>query len=385
MGKIRRVMRCYNCGAVLQSTDTQEIGYIKNDLLVSAENEGRVIYCDNCYEKMKAINTGMLEVDSDGEILKILDDAVATDALIIWVIDLFSFNGVINSDIVKKVKNLDVIVLATHLDIFPKRVKQEQLIEFVQARFKEVGITPKVVRLIGNTEKIDASLMLAKLNEYRKGHDVYMIGTIASGKTSIINKMLKGYKNKSKRTVKTEFYPGTGIKVLEVPLSNSSFFYELPGFSLNTSVLGKVEKEVKAIITPKKEIEMQRVVLDQGEVLAVGSLGAFILSQGKSTSFHFYGAEGIELKKLHHNDLDEFFHKNSIKRSYRPVSNRFSSFQDYDVFEYTMENDGHDHDIAITGLGWVRFEGKGQIVRVVCPKGAAIKETLSKIKGRRHQ
>ena len=44
-----------------------------------------------------------------------------------------------------------------------------------------------------------------------------------------------------------------------------------------------------------------------------------------------------------------------------------------------MEKDGKEHDIAVTGLGWVRFEGRGQIVRVVSPKGTAIKETLSKI------
>ena len=44
-----------------------------------------------------------------------------------------------------------------------------------------------------------------------------------------------------------------------------------------------------------------------------------------------------------------------------------------------MEKDGEEHDIAVSGLGWVRFEGRGQVVRVVCPRGVAIKETLSKI------
>ena len=52
---------------------------------------------------------------------------------------------------------------------------------------------------------------------------------------------------------------------------------------------------------------------------------------------------------------------------------------DYDVFEYDMEKDGQEHDIAVTGLGWVRFEGRGQVVRVTFPRGVAIKETLSKM------
>ena len=379
MGKIRRVLRCYCCGAVLQSNKKTETGFIEKELLESSDAGDRVLYCHNCYEKMKAINTGMLETDTDEEILKILDDAVASDSVIIWVVDLFAFNGTLNPEVVKKIKKLKIVVLGTKFDLFPKRVEPETIAEFVRTRFEEVGINPISVKLFGDTENINPEELLKRLDEIRQGHDVYMIGSLASGKTSIINRMLKGYTNKSKRTIASATYPGTSVKVLEIPLSNSSFCYELPGFSLNTSVLGKVEKEVKSVIIPKKEIKMQRLVLDEDECLVVGSLAAFTLVKGKSTSFHFYGAEGVELKKLKVRKLSLFFRENIIKRSYRPVSERYYAFTDYDVFEYDMEKDGLQHDIAITGLGWVRFEGKGQVIRVTFPRGVAVKETLSKI------
>ena len=77
--------------------------------------------------------------------------------------------------------------------------------------------------------------------------------------------------------------------------------------------------------------------------------------------------------------IDAFFQENVTKRSYRPVSERYSFFTDYDVFEYQMEADNKEHDIAITGLGWVRFTGRGQVIRIISPRGVAIKETLSKI------
>ena len=379
MGKIRRVMRCFNCGAVLQSENRSEAGFLEKEYFEVEDAESKVIYCHNCYEKMKAVNTGMLEADADDEILRILDDARATDALIVWVVDLFAFNGTLNPEIVKKVKNLKVLVVGTKLDLFGKRVEPEVLVSFIENRFKEVGINPIGVNVVGNTEKLVPEEIFKKMDELRQGHDVYLIGSLASGKTSIINRMLKGYKNKSKRNISSEYYPGTGVKVLEVPLSNSSSLYEVPGFSLNTSVLGKVEKEVKAIITPKKEIKMQKLVLDEGDAMAVGSLAAFIMIKGRISTFHFYGAEGIEVKRLKGNKVDSFFRENGIKRTYRPVSDRYSSFIDYDVFEYTMDKDGQEHDIAVTGLGWVSFEGRGQIVRVICPKGVAIKETLAKM------
>ena len=379
MGKVRRVLRCYCCGAVLQSEKKGETGFIEKELLKGEDVDNRVLYCHNCYEKMKAINTGMLELDTDEEILKILDDAIATDALIIWVVDLFNFNGTVNPDVVKKVKKLKVIVLGTKFDLFPRRIKPEVMQQFLRDRFNEVGIKPVAIRLFGNTENIDPEELLERLDSYRQGHDAYMIGSLASGKTSIINRMLKGYTNKSRRQIKTEEYPGTSVKVLEIPLTNSAFFYELPGFSLNTSVLGKVEKEVKSIVIPKKEIKMQRLILDEGDTMCIGSLAAFTMVKGKISTFHFYGAEGVEVKKVKADRLNFFLRENVVKRTVRPVSERYYAFTDYDVFEYDMEKDGKEHDIAITGLGWVRFEGKGQVVRVTFPRGVAIKETLSKI------
>ena len=101
--------------------------------------------------------------------------------------------------------------------------------------------------------------------------------------------------------------------------------------------------------------------------------------KGKPTSFYFYGSELCEVRKMKYQKIDAFFQENVLKRSYRPVSEKYSFFTDYDVFEYQMEADNKEHDIAVTGLGWVRFTGRGQVIRIISPRGVAIKETLSKI------
>ena len=80
-----------------------------------------------------------------------------------------------------------------------------------------------------------------------------MIGNFNSGKTTFVNKLLKNFENKTKWPIKTEAYPGTNTDVLEIPLSNSSFFYLLPDLSNNTSVLSKVEKDVQRQSYPAQE------------------------------------------------------------------------------------------------------------------------------------
>lgn len=379
MGKQSRVLRCYHCGAILQCENENEKGYIIPESLHRA-TPIQIIYCDRCFETMKAFNNSELEQKVDQEVLKILDDAFATDALIIWVVDLFSFNGTLNSEIAKKVKKLNVIVVGNKRDLFPLNVKDESLVEYLNVTFNAYGIKPKSVRLLGATNKIDSKELIDSVNAARKGHDVYMIGNSTSGKTSIINRAMKGFENKTSRQIKTITYPGTSVNVLEIPLSRSSFFYELPGISQTTSATGKLEKDVVRQIVPKKMVKVITRTMSAGDALMVGSLAAFEIIKGKTTNYRFYSAEGVETRKVQSKKLDDYINENNIRRFARPVSERLVSFLDYDMFEYAMENDKKWHDIAIEGLGWLSFIAQGQMIRVRLPKGVALKESIAKIK-----
>lgn len=379
MGKIKRVLRCYNCGAVLQSKNEEERGYVNAKLLDSSRDD-LVIYCQKCFDKMKVINSGALEQTIDNETFQILDDAKASDAIIVWVIDLFSFNGTFPMELIKKIKKLEVSVIATKRDLFSKSISDETFIRFINERFEEVGIKPVSIKLLGTNDVITVKDLLEKDGQVRKGHDIYMIGSKNSGKTVLISKLLKTYKNKTKWNIKTDPYPGTSLKVLSIPLTNSTFLYELPGLSLTTSVLGKVEKDIVKLITPKKHIVDFTRPMIEGDYLVVGSLAAFGLEQGKPTSFRFFSAEGVETKKMRWKYVEDFLVENSKKVVSRPASDHFTNFKDFDLFEYVMEDDGQKHDIAIRGLGWISFTGRGQTIRVMAPRGTAIKESLSKIR-----
>ena len=134
------------------------------------------------------------------------------------------------------------------------------------------------------------------------------------------------------------------------------------------------------MITPKKKAVATSHTLRKGTSFVAGSLAAFQLYKGKLTTFKFYHAEGVETKSIGTKGFDAFLYENSKKVSVRPASDHFTNFKDFDLFEYDMENDGKMHDISITGLGWITFEGKGQTIRVALPRGVAVKESLAKIR-----
>lgn len=374
-----RVRRCFHCGAILQTKAPKEPGYILESTIANNKPDA-LLYCNRCYSKIKALNYSELDQNIDDDIKKILKDALATDALIVWVVDLFTFNGILNPTVAKIAKKLNVVVLGTKKDLFPRVVKNETLLNFVSNSFNENGIQPIAIHLFGHESDIDPKDLLDKLNELRRGHDVYMVGASTSGKTTIISKILTVFENKSKWAIKQEVYPDTKAKILEIPLSNSSFLYELPGFALSTSCVSKVEKEVAKILIPKKEIKVTIRTMMKGDTLMVGNLAQLSEFKGKATAVRLYAAEGVEIRKVKTSQVPEAEHENERKRNIRPYSENFSDFGDYDVFEYEMENDGKFHDISIDGLGWFTFVAKGQIFRVTLPKGVALKEHLSKVR-----
>ena len=379
MGKAIRVRRCFSCGAVLQTTNSKEKGFI-NKSIIENNKPDAILYCNRCYDKVKAINYSQLEDTVDNQIIKVLKDAVATDALIVWVVDLFTFNGSINLAIAKTIHKLNVVVVGTKRDLFSKSIPDSSFERYITESFKEAGINPYKVSIVGHESKIDGDKMFASLNEMRKGHDVYMIGTVYSGKTSIINKALKSFKNKSVWNISAEEYQGTKIKVLEIPLSNSSFFYELPGLGLETSLLSKLDNDSMKYIVPKKKVSISSRMLGKGDAIIVGNLVSFSLIKGKTTTVKLYSAEGVEVKKTKDDKITESFQEILRSRKLRPVCDNLLSFADYDMFDYEMENDNKVHDISINGLGWFSFVAKGQVIRIQLPKGVEIKEMLGKVR-----
>ncbi len=379
MGHAQRLFRCHRCGVVLQSEDPEAEGYIPASVLSREALSTHVLYCQKCFDTMEGLNASELDLSVDQGILTMLDDAVATDACIIWIVNLFTFSGILSNAVVEKVKHLRVAVVGTKSDLFKGKDMSEHFAAFLDARFREAGIVPEAVKIIGKNDKHDAHDFINFVNEFRQGRDIYMIGEDGSGKTTLINRCLLAYENNSDWTIKREIFPGTDEMVLEIPLSNSNFLYELPGLSRNHSVLSKVEKDVQRVITPKSEVKVTVKNLKPGDCLMIGGLAAFILYEGKETSVRVYTAEGVDVKVVPYSKFESVFNKNLRTGECRPVSDNLTDFTHFDLFEYKMEDDWNKHDIAIEGLCWVTFVAMGQTVRVRLPHQSAVKEAISRL------
>ena len=156
MSKLNIVRRCYNCGAILQTDDKEAEGYVSPEVIKNTN--ALVVFCDSCYAKQR-YNFSKHELACSDEYLSMLKDARASDALIVCVIDLFSFEAGFPKDVVDIISNNPVLVIANKRDLLPADADDQKLKEYVAHRFRvsKISVEANDVVLTSLTGMADIS------------------------------------------------------------------------------------------------------------------------------------------------------------------------------------------------------------------------------------
>lgn len=374
MSKLNMIRKCYCCGFILQDTDPEKDGYIDPKDL---ESNSRIMFCDRCFKK-ETVDLMPNEIVISDAFKTILADAHATDALIVYVLDLFSFEASFSKQVTKYLVGRKVLVVATKRDLLPKEVDDNILKEDVAHRLKMEKIKVNDIILTGVSTADHVKEVIEKINELRLGHDVYLIGGVGAGKTFLINSILKNYKNPSNRPIKTMEYPGTSLNVIQIPLDKNSTLYDTGGLSITNSIIEHVEKDIHKYITPTREIKEESCKMMPDVSLFVGGIARFDFVKGPATEVFYYFSRKIDVKRISSHRIDALFEKNLNKKKLVPCSECLKSIADFNTYEIEIkEKEGRD--IGIQGLGWISFFGNEQTIRVNVPKGVGVYSCRAKI------
>ena len=377
MSKLNIVRRCHNCGVILQADNPKEEGYISPDIL---ENTGaRVLFCNKCFEESRYNFVPRTPKISD-EFLSMMQDAEASDALIVYVVDLFSFENSFVPEVTEIIEGLNILIIANKRDLLPKACKDEELREYVahRARNAHFKVTRDDVMLTSLTSLGDSSAIIEEIEKRRKRHDVYIVGATGSGKTQLISSFLHSFNNTSNRAITSSNYPGTSLRVLQIPLDTSSYIYETPGISLDNTIGAKLDLEGIQAITPSTAVKARSITMDKGDSLLIGGVARIELRVGEKQEVKAYFAHDVTLVKARVHVEDTFFRK-AASGALVPASKTLKTPSDFDAFDLSVEETG-PRDIGIAGLGWVCFQGNAQTWRIFTPKNVAIYTTRAKVK-----
>lgn len=379
MSQFNVVRRCYGCGAALQSEDPKEKGYIGKELLDNSPL-GAPLFCEECW-KTTRYNSVPSGATASPDFLSMLRDAKASDALIVYVVNVFSFECSFIPEVNEILEGLKVLVIANKRDLLPKKADDDELRSYVARYFRKAKLSVRKddVCLLSLRSAMDVSDAVKKIEEARKGHDVYVIGAAGAGKTVFVNAYLRSYANRSNRPVSIAKYPRTSLDVMTIPLDSSSSLFDTPGTSAENSVLSKVGPLQLHGIVPQTEIKPRVYSLGEKERLLFGQgLAMVTLTKGKRTSLVVYCSNEMPLSKRLGTKLEDAFFK-----IVRQVGNmpREISPSDFDAFDIDIEETGQ-RDIGIEGLGWFSFKASGQSFRLYVRKGVSLYTGTPKIKAK---
>ena len=358
---------CFGCGVRLQTQEPKKRGYIPQNVLA---HNGPVL-CQRCFKIQHYAEDKNSEVFDKEGFLKILDKAKIENAIVVYVVDLFSFEASFIPEINERLANMDVVLVGNKRDILPKAIDDEKLKAYVMNRAENMHINVIDIGVTSASKNYNIDNFINALMSFRHGGNIYFVGAASAGKSSLINTLLKNYSNESSNFITTSPYPGTTINVIEIPIDETSFIYDTPGLTVYNSMLTAVDKNVINLITPKTEIKPKTYQLESMQSLLLGGLAYVDFVEGPKSSFTVYASNMVQVSRSRTQRAAEVFDTFIRTKQIKPTSSTIVSHKDLVAHTFIIP-ENKKYDIGITGYGWISTVGKGQKIVVHAPKNVSV-------------
>lgn len=361
-----KMHRCSSCGAILQTTDPTRNGFISPDRLENGPESG---ICDRCY-KLSHFNVSN-DKNYTPDYLKIVQKAKEKEALVVYVLDLFAFEGSIIPNLGKELPS-NVLVLLNKRDVLPKETNDKELENNARRRLAIEHIDPIDIIILSSAKNLNVDNLFNILNQHRKGKDVFFIGASKVGKSSIINTILRQYKNETNRVISTTHIPDTNLDVMEIPLDDVSSIYDTPGIYNPQSCLNRLERHAVKYIVPQEEVVLRTYSSNDRQSYLLGGIGCFNFISGPKTTFSFSFSNDVAITRVKIEKAESTFASLASTKQVKPTSIDIKTFKDLERHEIKVPASG-DITIHILGLGRISFKGANQKFDLYIPKHVGIK------------
>ncbi|MDW7613389.1 ribosome biogenesis GTPase YqeH [Peribacillus simplex] len=354
---------CIGCGVKVQTEDPKELGFAPESAL-----EKESIVCQRCF-KLKHYNEVQDVSLTDDDFLKILNKVGETDSLIVKIVDIFDFNGSWLPGLHRFVGRNDVLLIGNKVDLLPKSVKPNKLINWMKQSSKELGLNPIDVLLV-SAEKGKHILEAADaIERYRKGKDVYVVGCTNVGKSTFINRLIKEVSGEGD-IITTSHFPGTTLDMIEIPLDDGQALIDTPGIINHHQMAHYVDKRDFKVIMPKKEIKPRVYQLNEGQTLFFGGLARLDYVSGGRRSLTCYLSNELNIHRTKLENADELYKNHAGELLTPPRPEQIEEFPKLIPHEFSLK-DGK-MDIVFSGLGWVTVNEPGAKIVAHVPKGVNV-------------
>lgn len=225
--------KCNGCGIELQNIDKKKLGYV-SDLSKNI--------CMRCF---RLANYGEYQKVSltNEDYLKIIN-SIPSNSLIVYISDILSIN------LTSLNKFNKVLLVITKRDILPKSVKDHKLINYLKERYPNVID----VIIISSNKNYNIDTLYKTIVKLSNHKYVYLVGNTNTGKSTLLNKLIKNYQSNNNNNITVSMYPSTTLDKVSITL-NDLIIIDTPGLIDEGSIVNYIESKDLKKITPKEEIK----------------------------------------------------------------------------------------------------------------------------------
>jgi aspartyl aminopeptidase len=155
--------RCQGCGVLLQNENILQEGYTTN-----LEND----ICQRCF-RMKNYGEYQVVTKSNEEYLKILRSVSETKDLVLYITDLLNLEK--DLDEIRNMFTNKMILILNKKDVFPKSVKEEKLIKYLENKGVHLGSDYSVYFNSDINDKIGVYTIFKVLNDLANDENSYKL------------------------------------------------------------------------------------------------------------------------------------------------------------------------------------------------------------------
>jgi ribosome biogenesis GTPase YqeH len=362
--------KCQGCGIVLQSDNKEIDGFINN-----TDNN----LCKRCYELKNFNRISDVSLENK-DFINIIKGVGETKALVVWVIDVFDFEGTYMPTFEDYFYENPIILVINKIDIIPKAVDTNKIKRWV---IDNVDVDLDIVDVIITSAKknINIDYLVSTIKEFTK-KDAYLVGVTNTGKSSLINQLIKSVKPEYEKKIITSFYSGTTLGKIKVPLSNKINLIDTPGIINDTQITKNLSPKSLKHVIPNGEIRPVTYQLNSGQTLFLTGLVRFDFVDGEKTSFTVYCSNNINIHRTKTEKALQLLETHMGKDMLYPPSEeelkKIAAFK-----TVVLEISEAKTDIVINGIGWITvnsIDGPLQ-VQVTVPQNTGVSTRNSIIGG----
>jgi ribosome biogenesis GTPase YqeH len=355
--------KCIGCGVSIQTEEPGKLGFappsaIKKDAVV----------CQRCF-RLKHYNEVQDVSLTDDDFIRILTGIGKKNALVVKIVDIFDFNGSWLPGLHRFVGQNEIILVGNKMDLLPKSIKTQKLIHWMKQEARELGLKPKDVFLISAEKGYGIEDLVAAIEDYRDGKDVYVVGSTNVGKSTFINRILKEYGGEEE-LITTSHFPGTTLDVIDIPIDDHASLVDTPGIINHHQMAHFVQKEDLKTITPKREIKPKIFQLNEEQTLFFGGLARLDFVSGARQPFVCYVSNELSIHRTKLQKADELYQNHLGELLTPPRKEDLEQFPELQAFPFTIKED--KVDVVFSGLGWVTLQEPGTRIVAYAPKGVGV-------------